>query len=112
MKQLGLRRFWSTFGFTRVPFSTPIFEPHPFGHLHVSPGTPSPVSQIAGFIEESTRRLGPAVQEPRPRQLPASAVALLDLTPPIFVVHETKRKTVWPVWGPKKNTCVQPARYF
>ena len=30
IKQLGLRRFWSTCPFTRVPCWTSFFEPHPF----------------------------------------------------------------------------------
>ena len=30
IKQLGLRRCWSTFPLTRVPFWYPFLEPHPF----------------------------------------------------------------------------------
>ena len=71
IKELGLRRFCSTFPLTRVPFWYRVLEPYPFGRKkdnHKKPRprfSPQPLDQLRSFAPGLLRAFPPPAAERR-----------------------------------------------
>ena len=57
IKQEGLRRFWSMFPLTRVPFGYRFFEPQPYGEDVCRSNPISGFERLAPVVDARDRRL-------------------------------------------------------
>ena len=109
-KQLGLCRIWFTFSFTRLPFWSRFFEPHPYIMRRESsarrrvPGTET-------SLEKQRRSGGKKVPLPRVRPDHRCPFWLIEppgkpgIAQPIFQPNQPKRTPMVPIRFPRLLAC-------
>ena len=104
IKQEGLRRFWSMFPFTRVPFWVPIFDPQPYVYARpcltalveaCSPLAPAPLCQFYRSHEGSVRVKHTCIAKAFERRI----LAKEKYTCTLFCFRISSLGTAWHILG-------------